>query len=90
MCMLSQSLAFLRSAKYKIAFVHLVNQFYSQTAYLRELSELGQMIKMPEVLLEIYNDVNDLRIEYPNTYREFNYTIINDKTFERCHISNKQ
>lgn len=46
------------------------------------------MIKMPNVLLRIYDDCNELRIEHPNTYREFNYTIIDDETFERTHIPN--
>lgn len=43
---------------------------------------------MPEVLLKIYEDCNDLRIEYPNSFREFNYTIIDDETFVRNHITN--
>lgn len=57
-----------------------------QTNYFRELSEIGKMIKMPEVLLKIFDDCNDLRIQYPNTYRQFNYSIIDDETFERNQV----
>lgn len=58
---------------------------YFQTAYLRELSSIGEMIKVPEVLLKIYLDCNDLRVQHPNTYREFNYKIIDDDNFEVHH-----
>ncbi|XP_055314740.1 flavin-containing monooxygenase 1-like [Sitodiplosis mosellana] len=57
-----------------------------QAKYLQDLSNIGQMIKIPNVLLKIYDDCNELRTQYPNTYREYNYTIIDDETFERKHI----
>lgn len=66
------------------------NNSILQEKYLRELSEIGQMIKMPEVLFKIYEDCNELRIQYPSSYREFNYTIIDDETFERSRISGAQ
>lgn len=56
-----------------------------QSAYLRELSSIGEMIKVPEVLLKIFLDCNELRAQYPNTYREFNYKIIDDDNFEVHH-----
>lgn len=55
---------------------------------MRELSEIGQLIKMPEVLLKIYDDCNDLRNQFPNNYRQFNYIIIDDETFKREYIPN--
>ncbi|XP_031630062.1 flavin-containing monooxygenase FMO GS-OX5-like isoform X2 [Contarinia nasturtii] len=54
-----------------------------QNSYLRDISKIGQMIQMPEVLLKIYDDCNELRVQFPNNYRDFNYTIIDDQTFER-------
>lgn len=57
-----------------------------QEKYFREIIEIGQLPKMPEVLFKIFDDCNELRLQYPNTYREFNYTIIDDETFERSKI----
>lgn len=51
-----------------------------------ELSESGNLIKTPNVLFKIYEDCNDLRIQYPNHYREFNYTIVDEETFTRERI----
>lgn len=52
---------------------------------MRELSSIGEMIKVPEVILKIFLDCGDLRTQYPNTYREFNYKIIDDDNFEVHH-----
>lgn len=54
---------------------------------MKELSEIGNIVKMPEVIFKIYDDCNELRVKYPNTYREFNYTIIDDQTFTCEHIT---
>lgn len=54
---------------------------------MKELSVIGQWTKVPEVVLKIYLDCNELRVKYPTSYREFNYTIIDEETFERRHMS---
>lgn len=41
------------------------------------------MESMPEVVFKIYDDCNDLRKDHPDDYRQFVYTIIDDKTFTR-------
>lgn len=55
--------------------------------YMKELSEIGNIAKVPDVVYKIYDDCNELRVKYPNTYREFNYTIIDDQTFTCEHIT---
>lgn len=67
------------------AFLRFILFLHLQTAYLRELSSIGEMIKVPEVLLKIYLDCNELRAQNPSTYREFNYKIIDDDNFEVHH-----
>lgn len=44
------------------------------------------MKNVDEVYFKIYDDCTDLRLTYPNTYREFNYRVIDDKTFERSNV----
>lgn len=41
------------------------------------------MPNLPDVLFKIYQDVTTQRNKYPNSYRENNYKIIDDHTFER-------
>lgn len=57
---------------------------------MNDLCEIGRMNARPSVLDKIYDDCNHLRTEYPSSYREFNYKILTDDTFERTRISISQ
>lgn len=41
------------------------------------------MPNVPDVYMRIYYDVAALRADNPNTYRDYNYRIIDESNFER-------
>ncbi|XP_031624867.1 senecionine N-oxygenase-like [Contarinia nasturtii] len=55
--------------------------------YLYELSEICRMNVVPKVFHILCEDLFNLYVQYPTSFREFNYTILDDETFERKHIS---
>lgn len=57
-----------------------------QTNYFHQLIQAGDLEKMPEVLFKIYDDCNELRVAHPDDYRQFVYTITDDKTFTRSKL----
>lgn len=61
--------------------------FTWQAGYFQQLADAGQMPNLPEVLIKIYEDVSAQRKQFPNSYRQFNYRIIDENTFERTAIN---
>lgn len=61
--------------------------FNSKVDYLNELSEICQVNIVPKVFCDVFMDLVKLNFQYPTSYRDFNYKILDDKTFERKHIS---
>lgn len=61
--------------------------FKFQSEYMDDLSELSQMKKVPPVFTKIFLDFFDLEENSKKSRRDFNYTILDDETFERKPIS---
>lgn len=52
-----------------------------QNEYIKGLIEFGKLPARPSVLQKIYDDAGVTRMEHPNHYRDYNYTIVDDDTF---------
>lgn len=55
--------------------------------YMNEIGEICKMNIVPKVFHKIAVDLFELITKNPSTFREFNYTILNDEIFDRKHIS---
>lgn len=55
--------------------------------YFEQLAEAAQMENLSEVLFKIYADVTVQWTQHPNSYRENNYRIIDDLTFEKLSLN---
>lgn len=54
--------------------------------YTYRLSRTAGIDDIPDVLTRIYYDCGQLRQTYPNSYRLYNYRVIDNETFERNKI----
>lgn len=59
----------------------------SQVEYFDWLAKMCQMNIVPKVFHTIFLDLLKMFVQYPNSFREFNYTILDDDTFERKHFT---
>lgn len=55
--------------------------------YVIELSEIVGMNIVPKVFFKMLPDLLKLNVQFPNSFRDFNYTISDDETFERKQIA---
>lgn len=60
--------------------------FHFQKDYFHQLAKAGDLKMVPEVIFKIYDDCADLRITQADDFRQFVYTIVDDKTFTRSKL----
>lgn len=67
--------------------LYCVDVYVAQVNYFNELQRICGMDMVPKVFYDIYLDLLKLNVQHPNSYREFNYTIVDNETFTRKHMS---